>query len=757
MMKFRSTQSPSGLTRLRHGIPSLVVATILFLLATVSTISSSSSDCHLAFGSNHGFPFIFVAAEESNEYSDQEEGEEQEYDEEEFEEQEEEEEENESVQDNEGEYNEEEHDGEEQDNDAEALEEELTDEQSESTGQDSFKSSESPGAKVGENSSVLSDPSVVRGTESQSAPVPVSTIDLNERVVADQQAQEISNQSEVSNQSTSSPETTTIDETILREAMEEIIKPVLLEDIVEKVGSSEALLRFSAVASLSNMIQEVDNALTSLTGSAASSSGSPLSIGSMNDIGELLSSTAELLSQPLPAIKTMSADSVSESDSPSATISPAGQEAYQNILVEARQVEDLIHQLNVRMLEGVFDDLTEIEAGEMKRREQASKLDTAASEIANDEGSGLSHARLQKLLSIERGGTLGTVVESVEETVLDQFYEFMVQVIEEEAPNAIRSITSQRRLESHRDLGVAPDQASCVTATAGAQMVVDSLDRLSDDGVGLVDHARVETPGKDGGRVVHEYTSPTYNPRAENNFQVLGHPLWRSFIPQDWEDYYLPKGWKEWSIPSFLGFSPDSTALAPPPPETVLYPDTYPGSCWPMAGTKGHLTIELPYPILVESVTIDHASPLLFLANGDGNERLSSRASAPRGMTLFGYLPCDKKCDGFSFDLRKKDHLLDFEYNMEKGGTGLHVQTFTVPKNSASKTLHSPLGLEDGLPTGGSCSAPPESATEAGAASCVADIPKGSAAVELKIHNNWGNDDYTCIYRVRIHGRRAPR
>jgi Sad1 / UNC-like C-terminal len=729
------------------------VATILFLLATVS-ISPCRHD--LAFGSNHGLPFVFVAAEEANEYSDQEEGEEQEYDEEEFEEQEEEEE-NESVQDNEEEYNDEEQDGEEQENDAEALEEDLTDEQSESTGQDSFKSSESPGAKVGENSNILSDPNDVSGTESQSAPVPVSSVDLNERVVADQQAQAISNQSEVSNETTSSPETTITDETILREAMEEIIKPVLLEDIMENISTSEALLRFSAVKSLSNMIQEVDNALTSLTGSASSES--PSTIVTMNDVDELLSSTAELLSQPLPVIKAMSSDSVSESDPPSATmLSPAGQEAYQNILMEARQVEDLIHQLNVRMLEGVLDDLTEIEAGEMKRREQASKLDAAASEIAsNDEGSGLSHARLQELLSIERGGTLGTVVESVEETVLDQFYEFMVQAIEDEAPNAIRTIALQRRLESHRDLGVAPDQASCVTETAGAQMVVDSLDRLSDDGVGLVDHARVVTPGKDGGRVVHEYTSPTYKPGAEDNFQVLGHPLWRSFIPQDWEDYYLPKGWKEWSIPSFLGFSSDSTALAPPPPETVLYPDTYPGSCWPMAGTKGHLTIELPYPVLVESVTIDHASPLLLVANNDSNERLSSRASAPRGMSLFGYPPCDKKCDGFSFDFRKKDHLLDFEYNMEKGGTGLHIQTFTVSKNVASVTLHSPLGLEDGLPTAGSCSAPPESAAEAGAASCTADIPKGSAAVELKIHSNWGNEDYTCIYRVRIHGRRAPR
>lgn len=25
-------------------------------------------------------------------------------------------------------------------------------------------------------------------------------------------------------------------------------------------------------------------------------------------------------------------------------------------------------------------------------------------------------------------------------------------------------------------------------------------------------------------------------------------------------------------------------------------------------------------------------------------------------------------------------------------------------------------------------------------------------AIQLKIHNNWGNSKYTCIYRVRIHG-----
>jgi Sad1 / UNC-like C-terminal len=31
-------------------------------------------------------------------------------------------------------------------------------------------------------------------------------------------------------------------------------------------------------------------------------------------------------------------------------------------------------------------------------------------------------------------------------------------------------------------------------------------------------------------------------------------------------------------------------------------------------------------------------------------------------------------------------------------------------------------------------------------------ITNTTAAIQLEILNNWGNPDYTCLYRIRVHG-----
>lgn len=86
----------------------------------------------------------------------------------------------------------------------------------------------------------------------------------------------------------------------------------------------------------------------------------------------------------------------------------------------------------------------------------------------------------------------------------------------------------------------------CVTPLEAAQLVQASLTTYANDGVNKLDHAQ-------GAQIVHELTSETYNPPADDPKQLLGNVWWRKFIPDDWERVF-PSQWEEWKagVPSFL-------------------------------------------------------------------------------------------------------------------------------------------------------------------------------------------------------------
>jgi len=188
-----------------------------------------------------------------------------------------------------------------------------------------------------------------------------------------------------------------------------------------------------------------------------------------------------------------------------------------------------------------------------------------------------------------------------------------------------------------------------------------------------------------------------------------------------------------------------------------------------MAGQSGQVTLRLPYPVKVKAVTLDHASALLFENKKDG------RNSAPKHVRVFGYPPCWVKkeedssvkksdyldedddeeqyvrgiCDdGLDFDLESPIVLHDIEYDLD----GPSIQTF-----------HIPLPPEEEEGDGASCSEETKS--------CGGDDPlggnnhilysssdrtdtinEGVTAIRVEVTDNWGNEDYTCIYRFRVHG-----
>lgn len=140
-------------------------------------------------------------------------------------------------------------------------------------------------------------------------------------------------------------------------------------------------------------------------------------------------------------------------------------------------------------------------------------------------------------------------------------------------------------------------------------------------------------------------------------------------------------------------------------PLVALLPWTSPGECWPMAGKHGSLGVELSYPVAVKAISVDYL----------GQHQAVAMGSAPGDFEVWGLrkynegrswkYPWDSLASVVDNDVI---YLGRFMYDITKS---LSVQTFELKHAS-----------------------PP------------------IKAVVFRFLSNWGQDDYTCIYRVRVHG-----
>lgn len=128
-------------------------------------------------------------------------------------------------------------------------------------------------------------------------------------------------------------------------------------------------------------------------------------------------------------------------------------------------------------------------------------------------------------------------------------------------------------------------------------------------------------------------------------------------------------------------------------PRTAIQPDVQPGKCWAFKGSQGYLVIQLSYTIYPTGFTMEHI-PVSLSPTG-------SIDSAPKEFSVWG-LSSEKDFDG----------ILLGTYTFEMNGEPL--QYFPV-QNVATDPFY---------------------------------------LVELKIHSNHGNLEYTCLYRFRVHGTR---
>ncbi len=152
-----------------------------------------------------------------------------------------------------------------------------------------------------------------------------------------------------------------------------------------------------------------------------------------------------------------------------------------------------------------------------------------------------------------------------------------------------------------------------------------------------------------------------------------------------------------------------------------------------MEGTQGYVTLRLPHPVKITSISVDHASALLLPPE--------QRTSAPRRIRVVGFPPCQgAQCGGLGFNVNKRIPLIEFDYDIK----GPSAQTFDLEQSTSQASCS-----EEKI----SCDGPSEDVGFPLAAKVVErddEIP--FAAVTVEILNNWGNKDYTCFYRFRVHG-----
>ncbi|XP_030643734.1 SUN domain-containing protein 2-like [Chanos chanos] len=126
-------------------------------------------------------------------------------------------------------------------------------------------------------------------------------------------------------------------------------------------------------------------------------------------------------------------------------------------------------------------------------------------------------------------------------------------------------------------------------------------------------------------------------------------------------------------------------------PRVVIQPEVSPGKYWAFRGSEGFVGISLSYPIHITHVTLDHLPRVLSPTGQIDN--------APQDFAVYGMS-----------SVNEAGNLLGkFSYDQE----GESVQTFKLPKSPEQRIYR---------------------------------------MVELRILNNWGHPEYTCVYCFRVHG-----
>jgi SUN domain-containing protein 1/2 len=181
------------------------------------------------------------------------------------------------------------------------------------------------------------------------------------------------------------------------------------------------------------------------------------------------------------------------------------------------------------------------------------------------------------------------------------------------------------------------------------------------------------------------------------------------------------------------------------PPITALHHEMQNGHCWPFAGGEGQLGVVLASPIFMEEVTIDHVAKSIAF----------DMRSAPRRMEVWGLVEGKDniaRVRAWKEDLAARKEARqsklggeDSSTTYDKDGSDYEVVDYpkTLPKYpeyirlaNFTYNIHSPNNVQT-FPV------MPE----------IQELGVDFGIVVLRVLSNWGRDDFTCLYRFRVHGQ----
>ncbi|KAJ1531201.1 hypothetical protein HK405_001511 [Cladochytrium tenue] len=180
-----------------------------------------------------------------------------------------------------------------------------------------------------------------------------------------------------------------------------------------------------------------------------------------------------------------------------------------------------------------------------------------------------------------------------------------------------------------------------------------------------------------------------------------------------------------WSTPSnsLFGRMMNTRVARGLGPYFALTPGTMPGTCWSFAGPSGTLGVQLVQDVIPTDFTIDHVPTDLVLDSAHGLD------SAPKDVEVWAVFDVDRFAEA---DLDNPKARLPVVGGSPVPGLLLATHRFD-PKKASVQTFP----------------AAPEAVRALRARKVVPGV------VLLRVKSNWGNEDYTCLYRFRVHAKEA--
>lgn len=145
-------------------------------------------------------------------------------------------------------------------------------------------------------------------------------------------------------------------------------------------------------------------------------------------------------------------------------------------------------------------------------------------------------------------------------------------------------------------------------------------------------------------------------------------------------------------------FWPGCHAVVPFAAEALLTPAVAPGQCLPLDGTTGYVDIRLHHPVHLTGFSLEHIPAAIAYNVSSAPNKVSLQALSP---------PQTHKVKGGLFTPVRTHG--PYRYDVEANSA---VQTFSI----------------------------------------FSDMPEPVSFVRLQVHSNHGHSQFTCLYRIRVHG-----